>query len=162
MISQMWMTKFEEAFRDCRYPVLLVPSSKGGAGGGSGSGPGPSDVSSSRKSFANERMRALFGTACDAPNPSIMNFVDRSTPKGELKELREALQDDEDCMSALTLKTTLGITMNALLYLKILKKSPDLADLSYHLIIMTDMDSPDVENELRRLNAFVHAIPDDS
>ena len=111
--------------------------------------------------WANAQMRGLFGSVCDKKKPTLRDFVHPSTAKSEIRELREAMTDSEDCLTHVTFRTQSEVKMYALVYMKMLRavSQPTPSDVLYSLLVLADTAVPDATEDLKKLNFVVRAIP---
>jgi hypothetical protein len=101
--SPDWYPKFVSVFQNYRYPLQLFPLTQ----------------NDTMRPYANSLMRDTFGEVCDAPSPSPIDYLDPSTDPREIEEVLDALQDGEDCMCTVKCKSSKGLSLDALLFVKV-------------------------------------------
>ena len=145
-----WLPRAQAILQDYPFPIMLFPQVVSKING-----------SSAITHWANAQMRGLFGSVCDKKKPTLKDFVHPSTAKAEIRELREAMADSEDCLTHITFRTQLPSSegkMYALVYMKMLRAVPG-SDVLYSLLVLADTAVPDATEDLKKLNYVVRAIP---
>ena len=147
-----WLPRVQAVLQDYPFPIMLFPQVVPKT---------PEGAPVVPAHWANAQMRGLFGPVCDKKKPTLRDFVHPSTAKSEIRELKEAMADSEDCLTHVTFRTQTDVKMYALVYMKMLRAMsvPTPSEVLYSLLVLADTAVPDATADLKKLNFVVRAIP---
>ena len=152
MTRSDWLPRVQAVLQDYPFPIMLFPQVIPKSVDGAPAAPAH---------WANAQMRGLFGPVCDKKKTTLRDFVHPSSAKAEIRELKEAMADSEDCLTHITFRTQSEVKMYALVYMKMLRavSQPVPSEVLYSLLVLADTAVPDATEDLKKLNFVVRAIP---